>query len=301
MRSYTTKEKLAVAIVLVIVASTLWMMESSYSVTGLFKTTDAFQTNISSDHGVLMKLGDKEAVIYEKNAEETIYPASLTKIMTVLIAIEQANDLNERAVVNGDIHRQLTGENASMAGFVANEEVALIDLMYGAMLPSGAEASLTLATHIAGTEANYVERMNEKSVQLGLEQTHFTNTTGLHNEDHYTSSHDLIVLLQYALENETFRQIFTSISHLTQPTSHHSNGLMLTSSLFSRVTEPTFSGGLLLGGKTGYTTEAGLCLASIAEVNGQEYILVTAQAQGNHHTEPFHIEDALYVYGNLIP
>ncbi|MBM7838738.1 D-alanyl-D-alanine carboxypeptidase (penicillin-binding protein 5/6) [Alkalihalobacillus xiaoxiensis] len=299
MRSYTAKEKIATAIVLVIVACTLWVMESSYSFTGGFKSTDSFQKNIHSEHGILMERGTG-TIIHEKNADERMYPASLTKIMTVLVAIEQSDDLNEETIVTGEIHAQLSGTNAAMAGFASNEQVELIDLMYGVMLPSGAEASLALATYLAGNETSYVKRMNEKASQLGLNDTHFTNVTGLHDTNHYTTSRDMLLLLNDAMNNDVFRKVFTAAIHTTQPSFYHPNGLTLTSTLFSKIPETSFSDGALLGGKTGYTKEAGLCLASLALINGKEYLLITAQAKGNHHTDPYHIEDALYVYGNLI-
>ena len=99
-------------------------------------------------------------------------------------------------------------QNASMAGFLPGEKVKVIDLLYGNILPSGGECSIALAEQISGTEQKFAELMNKKAQELGMNNTHFTNATGLHDESHYSTVRDLSILLQYALKNETFHKIF---------------------------------------------------------------------------------------------
>ncbi|WP_054706135.1 D-alanyl-D-alanine carboxypeptidase family protein [Bacillus sp. JCM 19041] len=296
MRSYTFKEKVAAACVLVFVIGVLLVMENHYSLTGLDKTEGLIELNIASNHAILTRLGAEDEVLMEKASDESFYPASLTKMMTVLVAIEETNNMSEPVLLSGQLFMNLEGTNSSMAGFVPDEEVALIDLLFGAMLPSGAEASLGLAVHIAGSETAFVEEMNAKARELNLQGTHFTNATGLHDANQYTTSEDMALLLKYALNNEQFREVFTTKTHVTNPTAQHPDGITLQSSLLMRAVNTDMSGGELLGGKTGYTKEAGLCLATLAVVNGEEYILITAEADGNHHTEPYHIQDAIDVY-----
>ncbi|MCI8777093.1 MAG: D-alanyl-D-alanine carboxypeptidase [Oscillospiraceae bacterium] len=236
-------------------------------------------------------------ILYEKNSDERFYPASLTKIMTVIVALENLDDLDYSVQIPGYIYEYIAAEDASTAGFEAYDTVTVEDLLYGAILSSGAECCLTLADMISGTEYDFAALMNDKAEELGMDNTNFTNCTGLHNYDHYSSAEDISVLLRYALQNSEFRRIFTRDSYYTE-TQYNPYGIVLNSTMFSFV-EDGYYPFELLGGKTGYTQEAGLCLASAAEINEKEYILVTAGADGSHMTDPYHIEDALAVYGRL--
>lgn len=132
-----------------------------------------------------------------------------------------------------------------------------------------------------------------------MNRTHFANPTGLQDKNHYTPVKDLSVLLSYALQKKTFRDIFTSSRHSTASTNKHPNGITLNSTLFQNLKDQTIPGGEILGGKTGYTEEAGLCLASLARKDGREYILVTAGAKEDHKYEQFDIDDAREVYKTL--
>ncbi len=236
-------------------------------------------------------------ILYEKNSDERFYPASLTKIMTVIVALENLDDLDYSVQIPGYIYEYIAAEDASTAGFEAYDTVTVEDLLYGAILSSGAECCLTLADMISGTEYDFAALMNDKAEELGMDNTNFTNCTGLHNYDHYSTAEDISVLLRYALENPEFKRIFTRDSYYTE-TQYNPYGIVLNSTMFSFV-EDGYYPFELLGGKTGYTQEAGLCLASAAEINEKEYILVTAGADGSHMTDPYNIEDALTVYGRL--
>lgn len=248
---------------------------------------------------------DTGEILMDMGGGERIYPASLTKIMTAIVAIEHTDDFTQRVTVEKNVFEDLCEKDASMAGFEPGEEVSLRDLLYGILLPSGAECCLTYARHIAGTEAAFVDLMNQKAEELGMCRTHFSNTTGLHEENHYTTAEDMAALLQYALSNETFREAFTSKTYDVEPTNIHPKGICLQSTLSKGIEEIKMEGKameaeMILGGKTGYTDEAGLCLASLAEISGQEYILVTAGAAGSHQTESYNILDALEVYQRLL-
>lgn len=190
-------------------------------------------------------------------------------------------------------------ENASMAGFQPGEEATLKDLLYGILLPSGAECCMAFADRIAGSEEAFVDMMNEKATEIGMSNTHFCNATGLHNPDHYSTVKDISILLKYALQYEDFRQAFSSSRYSTRPTNQHPDGFTFRSTMFKYMDSTEVVGGEIIGGKTGYTEEAGLCLASLAEVDGKEYILVTAKANGTHQTEQFHILDAINVYSQI--
>lgn len=256
-------------------------------------------SDIHSPDALLMKV-DSGEVISENHGNERIYPASMTKIMTAILAIEKMHDdLGKKIEIPSEMFDSLYANNASRAGFEPGESATAEDLIYGVLLPSGAECCLTLANEITGSEEAFVDLMNAKAQEIGMENTHFCNSTGLHDDNHYSTAADMAVLLRYALKSETFRSIFTSSRHTTTASNLHPEGFTFNSTLFQYLDDTTVTGGQLLGGKTGYTQEAGQCLASLAAVDGEEYILVTAGAPGDALTEQLHIDDAIKVFNRL--
>ncbi|MDE6103975.1 MAG: serine hydrolase [Oscillospiraceae bacterium] len=269
---------------------------SEESETEHFDGLNIYDSEIYSDTALLMSIDGEE--LYSKNGEEQMYPASLTKIMTAIIALENINYLDESVVVPGDIFEYIESEGAATAGFSAYESVSYRDLLYGALLSSGAECCLTLADYLGGSEEMFVQMMNEKAAEIGMENTHFTNVIGLHNYEHYSTAEDIAKLLIYALDNDEFRKIFTSQSYYTE-TDYQPYGVTLSSTMFSELDSEYFVGGAFLGGKTGYTSEAGYCLASLSRVNGKEYILITAGAEGSNYMGSLRIADAVNIYETL--
>lgn len=248
---------------------------------------------VSSETVLLLDSQGEE--LYSQNADEIVYPASLTKIMTAIVALENVYNIDESIMITGDIYNTVNAENGSTAGFLAYEEVSYRDLLYGTVLSSGAECCLTLANYISGSEWSFVQLMNEKASELGMNNTNFTNVCGFHNSDHYSTARDMAVLMEYALANETFYEIFTSKSYYTE-TNKHPSGITLSSTVFSQMDSSLIAGGEILGGKTGFTDQAGLCLASIADIGGERFTLITMGAPGSHYTEPLHILDAETIY-----
>jgi D-alanyl-D-alanine carboxypeptidase (penicillin-binding protein 5/6) len=253
-------------------------------------------SGINSPYAVLMQSNGR--VIGEINGEERIYPASLTKIMTAIVAIEELDSLDQEITLTTEMFAGLYERDATQAGFQPDETVKAIDLLYGVMLPSGAECCIALADTIAGSEEAFVELMNKKAAKLGMSDTHFCDTTGLHDEEHYSTARDLAVLMKYAIRNDTFREIAGSHWHATGLTNVHPDGITFYSTMFKNLSDAAVTGGEILGGKTGFTNEAGLCLASFAEIEGREYILVTAGAPGTTGS-PLHVQDAVTIYNRL--
>lgn len=254
-------------------------------------------SGINSPYAVLMQArGGK--IIGEMGSEERIYPASMTKIMTAIVAIEELDDLEQEITLTSDMFAGLYEQDATQAGFQPDERVRAIDLLYGVMLPSGAECCIALADEIAGSEEAFVELMNKKAARLGMDDTNFRDTTGLHDPDHYSTVKDMAILLKYAIRNDTFREIIESHYHSTPPTNIHPDGITFYSTMFQSLSDTAVTGGEILGGKTGYTSDAGLCLASFAQVGDREYILVTAGAPGNTGS-PLHVQDAVTIYNRL--
>lgn len=161
--------------------------------------------NINSKYAILYNLDD-DNIIYEKNADDRISVASLTKIMTCIVALENIQNLDDTIILNKNIFYGLIEANASVAGFNAGDKVSYRDLVMGALLPSGADATRALAFNISGSEEKFVELMNKKANDLGLLNTHFENTTGLESANHYSSVKDISIILKYALQNDNFKK-----------------------------------------------------------------------------------------------
>lgn len=257
--------------------------------------------NLKSIHSKDLILIDtaQGSTLVSQNSNKKVYPASLTKIMTALIAIERTQNMEQTITMPSDIYESLYEQNASMAGFVPGEKVRKKDLLYGILLPSGAECCEAYAKNISGSEKDFVKLMNQKAKELGMSHTNYTNCTGLHDSKNYTTVEDLSILVKYAIKNQNFREIFTSNQYCTKATKQHPDGITFHSTMFSNMDSAKVNGGQILGGKTGYTDEAGLCLASLASINGKEYVLITTDAEGTHSTEQFHIQDAINIYNQL--
>ncbi len=248
---------------------------------------------------VILLDADSGEILAGMNTQKRIYPASLTKIMTAVLAAEHTEDMEETVTLAAGMFEELYEQNASRAGFEPGEKVRLQDLFYGILLPSGAECCVAFADRISGSEEEFAKLMNQKAKELGMKDTHFCNSTGLHDPDHYSTVKDIGILLQYALQSDEFRTAFTAHSYTSSPSEWHVDGLTFYSTMFKKMESAEVIGGEILGGKTGYTEEAGLCLASLARIRGKEYILVTAGADGSQETEPFHILDAVEVYDQV--
>lgn len=238
-----------------------------------------------SNYICVMSREDK-TIKYKKNFNDTSYPASLTKIMTTIVALEHIEDLSAIAPVDIDSYREMVAKNSSMAGFYGKEKVTYRDLLYGTMLPSGGEAANSLAIHVTGNVDNFVEMMNEKAAELKLKNTHFTSPEGLHNKDQYTTAYDMAILLDYALENGHFRAIFTTDTFKTTETLDHPNGITLESTVLSELKRINQDGFTIIGGKSGATYQAGQCWATLGVKDGHEYIAIVMGAPLNDLSNP---------------
>lgn len=246
---------------------------------------------------------ETERVIYEKEADTKIYPASLTKIMTTIVALENINDLSQIAPVDVETYQEMVSQNASMAGFYGREEVTYRDLLYGTILSSGSEAANSLAIHIGGSVENFVQMMNAKAVELGLQDTHFTNPEGLHDKKQYTTASDMAKLLDYALDDGNFKAIFTKEAFQTSSTLDHPDGLLLTSTVLSYLNKDEQSNFEIIGGKSGTTYEAGQNWATLALVGGKEYLAIVMGAPLADISQPdrAQIADTLKLYDAIAP
>ena len=257
------------------------------------ENTRTLDLELYSSSAVLVDV-QSGTVLAEKGMDEKIYPASMTKVMTLLVAAENLPDLDAAFTMTQAIIDPLYLAGASMAGFVNGEMVTMRDLLYGAVVPSGAEATEALAQAVAGSEEAFVAMMNEKAAALGLTNTHFMNTSGLHDENHYSTVREIALILQAALENETCAEILSAENYRASETEQHPDGLAMTNKFLYRVHhEYALNGAEITAAKTGYTTEAMNCCASAGKTpDGRSVICVTANAW----TGDFCIEDHIALY-----
>ncbi len=223
-------------------------------------------------------------IIAQKDAQTTISPASMTKILTILVAMEQIEknellSLDDTFTITREITDYSYQNKCSAAGFLDEETVTVRDLFYGTILPSGADAAVGLATYVAGSHEAFVELMNQKLDALGLADTaHFTNAVGLYDELHYCTPYDMAMILKATLENDFCREVLSAHTYVTSQTTQHPEGITL-SNWFLRRIEDKDSGGTVLAAKTGFVNQSGNCAASYAISNsGKPYICVTANS-----------------------
>lgn len=238
--------------------------------------------NITGKNVVLYNLND-DTILYEQNSEEKTNIASLTKIMTALIAIENIDNYNDHVTITAN---DFIGTNGySKAGFEIGNQVTYLDLLYGILLPSGAEAVNAIVNNTLGDE-EFILAMNAKAESIGLKNTSFSNPIGKDEENNYSTAKDVAILLKYALKNELFKEIFTTKEYIT------TNGIKLESTLYPY--QDFLDINKIAGSKSGFTKGAGRCLASITTLNGVEYLLVVINSTTDENYSA--VLDTLTIY-----
>ncbi len=237
------------------------------------------------------------AVVYEKNADQKSYPASTTKIMTFIVTAENVSDLEHTNVtVRQDLIGGLDPESTVM-GLSAHigAQVSVKDLLYGLMLPSGNDAALVLADYVGGGIAGFVAKMNAKAAELGCENTHFANPHGLFDTDHYSTARDMALIAKYAMTLPDFMEICNTVYYTPEGfnTLHNTNYML----------DPDAEGGAYYyqytqGIKTGYLDEAGKCLVTSADKNGDRYLCVCLGARFSYEENVnYAMKDTAKLYG----
>ncbi len=235
---------------------------------------------------------DSGIVIYQKNADVPMYPASLVKIMTCLLAIENCPDLTGTTVTSSyTVFDNLWGTNASNAGLYPGETLRMIDLLYALMLRSGCDAAGIIAEFIGGSESAFVDMMNAKAAEIGCTSTHFTNSTGLHDDQQYTTAQDIYRITAYAMQYDIFKQISTTYSY-TMPSTNKNDERTITHTCAIMNPSSSYYDENIHGIKTGTTDESGRNLVSYASKDAYNYMLVTMGA-------PIYFEDGTTIDQNL--
>lgn len=229
--------------------------------------------------GVILMEESTGTILYEKNMDEAHYPASITKIMTTLLALENGN-LSDMVTFSDDAINNTEGSGIARD---YGEQMTLEQCLYGVMLESANECAYAVAEHVGGTVENFVDMMNAKAKELGCTNTHFANPHGLQDENHYTTAHDMALIAQAAYQNETFRIIIGTKMYTIPPTNKHAEETVLRNHHDMLCTYHNANRKYLypycVGGKTGYTATANSTLVTYAEKDGMTLICVVMNTQ----------------------
>jgi len=247
-----------------------------------FPKTNSKTQGVSGDitsECVIFVNNDTNEVVASKNATRKAFPASTTKLMTLLVAVESLDDFEDTYTMSYRITDPLYKQEATVAGFLSGETITMTDLLYGTILPSGGDAAMALAEIVAGSEKEFATLMNKKCRDLGLKNTNFVNCTGLYDANHYTTAEDMVVIMKAVLKNAICKEIISTYKYTTTKTTQHPDGILLENTLFKYMYGTEAENAEIIGGKTGYTGESGYCICSFGKSNsGVEYICVNLKA-----------------------
>ncbi len=241
---------------------------------------------ITAKSALLVSL-DTDEVLFEKNADQKVYPASITKIMTTLLMLESDKyNPDAKIAMTAEALELISGTGSSVSLLEVGEEITQLDLVYMVLMSSYGDCSLLAAIYYGGSVENFVNMMNSRAAELDLTGTHYENPIGLHHEQNYTTARDTYILTKYALQNETFKEVCESTRHTVQTSKSTKRVLSTTNFLQDNTTNYYYQ--YAKGVKTGYTDEAGRCLVSTASYNGYSYICLLFGCPANekrHFTE----------------
>ena len=257
------------------------------------QTTDATTSvddEVQSTNGIFIDLATRN-ILFDREGHTKINPASMTKVLTVLVAAEHVTDWSDTFEITPEITNYSYVHGCSAVGFSNNEVVTVEDLFYGTVLSSGGDAALGLATYVAGSQEAFVDMMNEKLKELELADTaHFTNCIGLYDENHYCTVYDIAMILEATIENPQCREVLSTKNYITSSTPEHPEGIEI-SNWFLRRIEDKDTGGEVICGKTGFVAQSGSCAVSYGmDVTGNEYICATVNAHSPWRCIYDHVE-----------
>ncbi|MBQ3164654.1 MAG: serine hydrolase [Lachnospiraceae bacterium] len=271
----------------------------NYEFVSTSETATIYSEEVISSHAILVD-ESTDTIVASKGDKERISPASMTKVLTVLVAAEQITEaqLDDMFTMTLEITDYAYVNDCSSVGFLDGEKVTVRDLFYGTVLPSGGDAAVGLATYIAGSHEAFVDLMNEKLDELGLSgSAHFTNCVGLYDENHYCTVYDMAVIMKAAMHNDMCREFLSAHSYTTAPTTEHPKGITI-SNWFLRRIEDKETGGEVIGGKTGYVVQSKSCAVSYGTfAGGTPYICVTAGSSSSWQC----IYDQVEIYNRYVP
>lgn len=258
----------------------------------------ATEPTIYSQSAILIDLNTGK-VLYEKNANSLMYPASTTKILTAIIAIESCK-LDEKTIASLEAVSSIKSGYTN-AKIQIGEELTIEDLLYALLLKSANEAANILAEHIGGTVENFANIMNAKAIELGCTSTHFVTPNGIHDDNHYTTASDLAIIAKYCMKNDTFRHIVSTIEYTLPATEQYpSTDRILKNSNSLMIEDHTYYYPYCIGIKTGFTTQAKNCLIAASKKDNLELISIVLHAESTEDGRSARYLDTINLleYGN---
>lgn len=244
---------------------------SAYEITGF---------EVSAKAGMLVSM-DTGETLYSKNIDEKVYPASITKIMTVTLMLESEKyDPAGKVTMSKEVDRLITGTGSAVSNLKIGEEITQLDLVYTVLMSSFGDCAYLAALYYGGSVEAFVEQMNNKAEELGLTETHYTNPVGLHDEQNYTTVRDIHTLATYALKNETFKTVCETARYTIEATNMSGKRTISTTNLMQD-SNTNYYYQYARGVKTGFTDEAGRCLVSTATYNGYNYMCILMKCPAN--------------------
>ena len=254
-----------------------------------YSSAKTFDFDIRSNEYMLVNLSEFK-VEYCKDNDLRIYPASLTKLMTLDTVLNTFDDLSVTSSISNEQIIDLINQDASLASLQADYEYTLYDLLYGLMLPSGADAAIALENYFIENNLNLMEQMKLQLKKLNCNDTNFVNSTGLHDDNHYTTLNDLLKILLDVLSFESGREILETVNYLSEDHILFRSALQLIN----------VDGVKVLGGKTGYTDESGQSVIVLYKANNRSYALFLANAMADsYYKQRYHIDDAMEIMNQL--
>ena len=250
---------------------------------------------LSSEHILVVNINTGTEV-FSINPDDTVFPASITKILTAVLTIEACTDLDEKVEVTRSALNHVDFYS-SQAGLLAGEHLSLRDLLGLLMVKSACDAASVLAEHVSGSEEAFAELMNAKAAELGCTGTHFVNSSGIHSLDHYTTPRDMSRIVLYAMQNPAFLEFFSMKQVATEATEKSGKRFFSTTNyLIDSNRGGKYYYKFATGGKTGTTTPAGRCLASTAKKGDAEYLCLVFGAGGDSKGNNYAFSDTIALY-----
>ena len=230
------------------------------------------------------------SLIYGKNIDERISIASITKVMTAIVAVENVEDVYNSVKIDYNQISKWLYEELSIAGIYDGQELTYYDLIATMLIPSGADSAIFIASNIFKNYNEFINKMNEKASELGMNSTHFSNPVGYDDENNYSTIEDVAIMMNYALKNNTLKDILTMKKYTTSD-----NKLTVYSTLDSLAIKYGVQIDKIIGGKTGTTQNAGRCLASFSDDEGVP-LLVIVVGSPLYSNMPYNLIDTEYLY-----
>lgn len=249
---------------------------------------EEFDFDINSKEYMLVDLSEFNT-LFAKDTNKIIYPASLTKLVTLDTVLNIENDLNNRSSISYEQIIDLIEEDASLAGLKEDYEYTLKDLLYALILPSGADAAIALENYFESKNIDLIDEMNKQAIRLECLNSNFVNTTGLHDDNHYSCLDDLFKVILDLLNFEEGRLLLETLDYKLE------DDVKLMSTVKPIVNKNV----LVLGGKTGYTPESGQSIISLFKYKNKSYLLMVANADRQSYDEHLHYDDSIEIFNEL--